>query len=205
MKNPSNHTHKQKHSTEIMQTSIINKPKLNVSDITILAKKYNKQLIYFAMRRGAPSEQDAQDIVQSAYIEAIRCAANFLGNAAPKTWLMGIVVNLTRNNLSKAYRKYETSNNLYLDKDDNEDSFEKEDIEFSTPQNIHELNEYFGNIDNIFSQMSVEMRNTAELVLIDELSYEQAAQAMHIPIGTVRSRVSRARSMLKLIQEKQAA
>jgi RNA polymerase sigma factor (sigma-70 family) len=205
MKNPSNYKHTQKHSTEIIQPSIINNPKLNVSDITILAKKYNKQLIYFAMRRGAPSEQDAQDIVQSAYIEAIRCADNFLGNAAPKTWLMGIVMNLTRNNLSKSYRKYETSNNIYLDKDDNEDSFEKEDIEFSTPQNIHELKEYFGNIDSVFSQMSIEMRNTAELVLIDELSYEQAAQEMHIPIGTVRSRVSRARGMLKLIQEKQAA
>jgi RNA polymerase sigma factor (sigma-70 family) len=194
-----------KKANEQMQPNIISNPKLNTNDITILAKKYNKQLIYFAMRRGAPNEYDAQDIVQAAYIEAIRCADSFLGNAAPKTWLMGIVVNLTRNNLSKAYRKYESSNNVYIESDENEDSFEKENIEFSTPQNIHELKEYFGNIDNVFSQMSIEMRDTAELVLIDELSYEAAAEQMHIPVGTVRSRVSRARGMLKIVQEQAAA
>src|SRR5687767_7379360 len=81
-------------------------------DIHSLAKNYDKRLFHFVLRR-IRNEEDARDIVQTTYMEAIKCAHNFRHESKPETWLMGIALNLARNQLHKAYHRYEYNINNY--------------------------------------------------------------------------------------------
>ncbi len=169
-------------------------------DIQSLASQYGKCLFNFVLRR-IRNEEDAKDIVQSTYIEAIRSAHNFRNESQPKTWLMGIALNLTRNQFHKNYRRNEVSLNQYQDGDDDKDSWlDSLHVNYNNPEDIVSSQETIQSVMDIFNSMSEEMRNTASMVLVDNLSYENTAQEMNIPIGTVRSRVSRARQMLKNVQ-----
>jgi RNA polymerase sigma factor (sigma-70 family) len=170
-------------------------------DIQNLASQYGKCLFNFVLRR-IRNEEDAKDIVQSTYIEAIRSAHNFRNESQPKTWLMGIALNLTRNQFHKNFRRNEVSLNQYQDGNDDQDSWlDSLHVNYNHPEDIVSNQETIQAVMDIFNKMSEEMRNTASMVLVDNLSYEYTAQEMNIPIGTVRSRVSRARQLLKGIQQ----
>src|SRR5688500_3942318 len=80
----------------------------NAIDIQSLASQYDKCLFHFVLRR-VRNEDDARDIVQTTYMEAIKSSHNFRGESKPKTWIMGIALNLTRNQMHKAYHRYEFS------------------------------------------------------------------------------------------------
>jgi RNA polymerase sigma factor (sigma-70 family) len=166
-------------------------------DIHSLATKYDKRLFHFVLRR-LRNEEDARDIVQSTYMEAIKSAANFRNESKPETWLMGIALNLTRNQLHKAYYRYEVSG---TGEDEEENWIETLAVNENNPQDIVENKETLDAVILKFKQMSSEMRETALMVLVENFSYEHTAQEMKIPIGTVRSRVARARQMLKTLQE----
>jgi len=169
----------------------------NAIDIQSLASQYDKCLFHFVLRR-VRNEDDARDIVQTTYMEAIKSSHNFRGESKPKTWIMGIALNLTRNQMHKAYHRYEFS---YSSGDD-EDNNWLETIcanEFH-PENIVENKQTIQSMIKIFKNMPEEMRDTALMVLIENISYEDTAIEMNIPVGTVRSRVSRARQMLKTLQ-----
>lgn len=164
-------------------------------DIQGLAKSYDKRLFHFVLRR-VRNEDDARDIVQTTYVEAIKCANSFLGKSKPETWLMGIALNLTRNQMHKAYHRYEFS---YMSDDEN--WIENISNYSNPPQQDIENKELISNVMKLFKNMPKGMRDTAIMVLVDNLSYEFAAKEMNIPIGTVRSRVARARQMLKTLQD----
>jgi RNA polymerase sigma-70 factor (ECF subfamily) len=168
-------------------------------DINSLASEYDKCLFHFVLRR-VRNEDDARDIVQTTYMEAIRSAHNFRQESKPKTWLMGIALNLTRNQLHKAYHRYEFSCNSVVS-DDDENWLENLATTDTHPEEIAENKETINAVMKIFKNMPEDMRETAEMVLIDNLSYESTAKEMNIPVGTVRSRVSRARQMLRTLQE----
>jgi RNA polymerase sigma factor (sigma-70 family) len=169
-------------------------------DIQSLASEYDKCLFHFVLRR-VRNEDDARDIVQTTYMEAIRSAHNFRQESKPKTWLMGIALNLTRNQLHKAYHRYEfncsSSNN-----DDDDNWLENLAATETHPEEIAQSKQTMQLVIKVFKNMPQDMRETAAMVLIDNLSYELTAKEMNIPVGTVRSRVSRARQMLRVIQEK---
>jgi RNA polymerase sigma-70 factor (ECF subfamily) len=187
----------QNSNSETENNSEYNKfQKLNL-DIDNLAKNYDKRLFHFVLRR-IRNEEDARDIVQTTYMEAIKCAHNFRHESKPETWLMGIALNLTRNQLHKAYHRYEFNIN-----NDEENEEWLENIAGSTahPQDIIEQKQGIEAVLNGFNQMSKEMRDTAFMVLVNNVSYEKTAKEMKIPVGTVRSRVSRARQLLKSLQE----
>jgi len=169
-----------------------------VIDIQSLAKSYDKRLFHFVLRR-IRNEDDARDIVQTTYVEAIKCAHSFLGKSKPETWLMGIALNLTRNKMHKAYHRYEFS---YTTEDGEENWIDNISSNIcNQPQQDFENKEAITNVIKIFKNMPKDMRDTAIMVLVENLSYESTAKEMNIPIGTVRSRVARARQMLKVIRE----
>ena len=172
-------------------------PKPPLIDIQSLAKSYDKRLFHFVLRR-VRNEDDARDIVQTTYVEAIKCAHSFLGKSKPETWLMGIALNLTRNQMHKAYHRYEFS---YTTEDGEENWIDNISNLCNHPQQNFENKEAINNVIKTFKNMPKDMRDTAIMVLVENLSYESTAKEMNIPIGTVRSRVARARQMLKAIQE----
>jgi RNA polymerase sigma factor (sigma-70 family) len=175
-------------------------------DINNLAKNHGKRLYYFVLHK-VRNEEDAQDIVQSAYIEAMKSSSGFLGNSKQETWLMGIAVNLIKNHFYKKKLKptYYLADEEYNDHAEN-------NISHETPACLLEKKQLIENIEAIFNSMPEDMRNTARKVLIEGASYEEATlvddidneiiatKSSYIPIGTVRSRVSRARNMLKSLK-----
>jgi len=132
---------------------------------------------------------DAEDLTQQAFVEAARSYATFKGASELSTWLYGIAMNLVRNYLSRSpHRRY---------------AFEGDDVLAETscarpdPFEQLSLSESVRALEKALAELAPEMRDVLLLVALEELSYEEAAVMLSIPVGTVRSRVSRARSSLR--------
>lgn len=132
---------------------------------------------------------DAEDLTQQAFVEAARSFSTFKGASELSTWLYGIAMNLVRNYLSRSpHRRYTFEGDDVLAETScaRPDPFEQ----LSLSESVHALEKALG-------ELAPEMRDVLLLVALDELSYEEAAVMLSIPVGTVRSRVSRARSSLR--------
>jgi RNA polymerase sigma factor (sigma-70 family) len=132
---------------------------------------------------------DAEDLTQQAFVEAAHSIGTFRGGSELSTWLYGIAMNLVRNYLSRSpHRKYgfESDDALADHASDRPDPGEQ----LAQSQTLRALQQ---EIDDL----PAEMRDVLLLVALEELSYEDAAVMLSIPVGTVRSRVSRARSTLR--------
>ena len=153
-----------------------------------LVAQHGERLHAFVLRHiGHPD--DAEDIAQQAFVEAAASMARFRGESQLSTWLYGIAMNLVRNYLSRApHRVHRIENDEALEGlPDNSDALdEKLDRRRAIARLTEEL-----------SALAPEMREVLLLVAVDQLSYEEAATMLAIPVGTVRSRVSRARATLK--------
>lgn len=132
---------------------------------------------------------DAEDLTQQAFVEAAQGFATFRGASELSTWLYGIAMNLVRNYLSRApHRRY---------------TFEDEDSLADTSSDSPDPSEQLAQTQAVralqreLEELPQDMRDVLLLVALDELSYEEAAVMLSIPVGTVRSRVSRARSTLR--------
>lgn len=132
---------------------------------------------------------EAEDLTQQAFAEAVRSYEHFRGQSELSTWLYGIAMNLVRNYLSRApHRRFNFVGDEALDGVANE----APDLEaaLAQAQQIHAL-------EAALQELPEHMREVLLLVAVDELSYEDAAALLTVPVGTVRSRVSRARAELR--------
>lgn len=153
-----------------------------------LIVKHQKRLYRFVIKY-IDHPDDAADITQQAFVEAARTIATFRGDSKLSTWLFGIAMNMVRNYLSRAPHrvwKFETDESLI-----NTPSNWPDPSEFLIQQELLELTE------KAFSYLPKEMSKVLGLVAVDEISYQDAADMLSIPLGTVRSRVSRARALLR--------
>jgi RNA polymerase sigma factor (sigma-70 family) len=153
-----------------------------------LVTSHRRRLYAFVLRNiGQP--QDAEDLTQQAFVEAARSLATFRGEAALSTWLYGIAMNLVRNHLSRAPRRRYCF----------EDESALVDMPSNTagPERQLESSQLATLLERGLDTLSAELREVLLLVAIDELSYQDAAVLLSLPIGTVRSRVSRARAALR--------
>jgi RNA polymerase sigma-70 factor (ECF subfamily) len=158
-------------------------------DLALLAKTHRRSLFRFILRKiGNPS--DADDLVQQSFIEAHRAILSFRGESELWTWVCGIAMNLVRNHLSRApNRVYEfISDDVLLPQADDSDGPE---VLTQRLQMMRLLYEEVGGLPE-------DMRQIFIMVAIDGSSYEEAATAFDIPIGTVRSRLFRAREAIKM-------
>lgn len=132
---------------------------------------------------------DAEDITQQAFVEAAAAYASFRGGSELSTWLYGIAMNLVRNYLSRSpHRRFQFEGEEALD-----DSVAPD----PEPSRQLDLSQTMRALQTELDALPPEMRDVLLLVAMDELSYESAALLLSIPIGTVRSRVSRARTTLR--------
>jgi RNA polymerase sigma-70 factor (ECF subfamily) len=157
-------------------------------DFNELVKVYRTPLFRFVVRHiGNPA--DAEDIAQQTFVEAFTSLQTFRGQSQVSTWLYGIAMNLVRNYLNRAphrVRKYESDEVLAVMADD-----------AVGPDALVERMELFTRLYAEVDTLSDELRQTFLLVAIEGRSYEEAAQTLNIPIGTVRSRLFRAREAIK--------
>jgi RNA polymerase sigma factor (sigma-70 family) len=158
-------------------------------DIPELFRLHHHHLLRF-VRRYLQNNADAEDVVQNTFIEAMRCADRFSGLSKPSTWLFGIALNLARNQVRR------NRGDLLVMADD---TFMNQVIdEHTDPAKLVEVRQIAGQLDAMLDKLPPKIRTTFAAVLDGESTYEEAAQELDIPIGTVRSRVSRVRASARL-------
>ena len=132
---------------------------------------------------------DAEDITQQAFVEAAAAYASFRGGSELSTWLYGIAMNLVRNYLSRSpHRRFQF---------EGEEALDGSAAPEPEPSRQLDLTQTIQALQTELDALPPEMRDVLLLVGMDELSYESAALLLSIPVGTVRSRVSRARATLR--------
>lgn len=149
----------------------------------------HKDRLYRFVLRHIGHATEAEELAQMAFVEAARTYESFRGESQLSTWLYGIAMNLVRNHLSRSPQR------LYRFED--EDSLEGLPAAGADPEQQHEMTQLVRLLEAELAELMPEMREVLLLVALDDLSYEEAAALLSVPIGTVRSRVSRARSHLR--------
>lgn len=139
--------------------------------------------------------QSADDIFQSTMLEALKCFSKFRGDSHPRTWLCGIAYNMVRNHAksfnSPSFESLDSlNNNEYITDHTN---FGTED-----PFNIHLRDAQLDHLCTIFNTLPNDMKITFDEVVSNGKTYEQTAKILNLPIGTVRSRISRARDIFRM-------
>lgn len=153
-----------------------------------LVRQHQRRLYAFILKNiGNPS--DAEDLAQQAFVEAAASLGNFRGESELSSWLYGIAMNMVRNYLSRApHRRYSI---------EDESALESVASGAAGPLEKLESRETVARLERELAELPEEMRHVLLLVALEDLSYEEAAIYLSIPIGTVRSRVSRARQTLR--------
>lgn len=138
-----------------------------------------------------------EDIAQETFIRAYRALAQFRGEAQFYTWLYRIAVNTAKKALMDLKRNPTVSENAYKTSDDDETSpLENELTSSETPDAVLASKEIAQIINTAMDALPEELRQAITLREIEGLSYEEISEVMGCPIGTVRSRIFRAREAI---------
>jgi RNA polymerase sigma-70 factor, ECF subfamily len=159
-----------------------------------LVLKYRPRIVELAMRY-TRNPADAEDAAQETFIKAYRGLQHFRGESAFYTWLYSIASNCARNLLTA--RRRDLLNNAvdFLDYR-NTGRLPARLRELATPEDLAHTGDIRGMVNAALQGLSEEHRTVITLREIDGMSYQQIAAAMSIPVGTVRSRVFRARDLI---------
>ncbi len=159
----------------------------------LLVQKYQHKVINL-IGRFVSDHAECQDIAQDAFIKAYRAIGSFRGDSQFYTWLYRIAANTAKNHLSSRARK---SPAYAVDVDDAE-HYEGESglKEYANPENMLLTNEIEKTIFTAIERLPDDLKSALTLREIDGLSYEEIADVMDCPIGTVRSRIFRARDVI---------
>ena len=160
----------------------------------VLVEKYNKKL-FRLLSRMVRDQSEIEDIVQDSFIKAYRAINNFRGDSAFYTWLYRIGVNTAKNHLMALSRRPKAMNDVELEDIENFD--DAGDLRsYETPESALMTKEIAATVNETIEQLPEELKSAITLREIDGLSYEEIAEIMDCPIGTVRSRIFRARESI---------
>jgi RNA polymerase sigma-70 factor (ECF subfamily) len=162
----------------------------------LLVNKYQRKLLRLVMRL-VRDPAEAEDVTQEAFIKAYRALPNFRGESAFYTWLYRIGVNTAKNWLVAHGRRMPTVTDITTNDESDggiEDSVLLRDDE--TPDRILLSKQIGTTVNAAMEALPEDLRTAITLREIDGLSYEEIAQVMDCPIGTVRSRIFRARDAI---------
>lgn len=137
---------------------------------------------------------DIPDIVQESFIKAYRSLASFRGESAFYTWLYRIAVNTAKNHLTAQGRRPPKEDILAEDAESYESGSQLREAD--TPENLVLSEELKKVVFDTIESLPSELKTAITLRELDGLSYEEIAEAMQCPVGTVRSRIFRAREAI---------
>ena len=160
----------------------------------LLVAKYQRRLGRL-ISRFVRNAAEAEDVTQDAFIKAYRALPAFRGDSAFYTWLYRIGINTAKNHLVAQGRRAPTS--TPFDTDEAED-FEDAALlhEVATPENELMSKQVVEVVNASLQELPDDLRTALTLREIEGLSYEEIAVVMNCPIGTVRSRIFRAREAI---------
>jgi RNA polymerase sigma-70 factor (ECF subfamily) len=160
----------------------------------LLVVKYQRKLSRL-LSRFIRDQAEVEDVTQEAFIKAYRALPAFRGDSAFYTWLYRIGINTAKNYLMALGRRAPTSTEV--EAEDAEGFEEGEQLrDINTPESVLLSNEIAETVNSTIEQLPEELRQAIQMREIEGLSYEEIAQAMNCPIGTVRSRIFRAREAI---------
>ena len=163
------------------------------SAFDLLVVKYQHKILNLVMRY-VRDPADAMDVAQEAFIKAYRAAGSFRGDSAFYTWLYRIAINTAKNHLVSARRR---PVGLDVDLQDAETFDAFSDLrDIDTPERLALTTEIGEAINKAIADLPDELRTAILLREIEGMSYEEIAQTMECPVGTVRSRIFRAREAI---------
>lgn len=156
-----------------------------------LVVKYQRKVARL-LSRFLYDHAEIEDVTQEAFIKAYRALPLFRGDSAFYTWLYRIAINAAKNHLVSQGRRAPTSTEFDAEEAEGfEDATQLQDI--NTPESLLQSKQTGATINAAIDALPEELRHAILLREIEGLSYEEIAEAMSCPIGTVRSRIFRAR------------
>jgi RNA polymerase sigma-70 factor (ECF subfamily) len=178
---------------EIDQALVVRVQQGDKKAFDLLVLKYQLRLSKL-VSRFLRNQSDVPDVVQEAFIKAYRALPNFRGESAFYTWLYRIAINTAKNHLVAQSRKSPANS---IDVQDAEDYGASEWLkEFASPEREALASELEATIHQAMGNLPSDLREAITLREIEGLSYEDIAVVMDCPIGTVRSRIFRAREAI---------
>lgn len=158
-----------------------------------LVLRYQDRL-YHSLIMMVQSPEDARDLAQEAFVHAFRRLDSFRGDSQFYTWLFRIAVNATISFRRKAARRKTTSVESARESAGLEPTDDRGDARPSGRMEVAEEQEM---VRRALAELSEEFRQAIVLTEIEGMSYEDAAEVVGCPIGTIRSRIHRARNELR--------
>lgn len=159
----------------------------------LLVMKYQYK-VHAIVSRYIKDFDEVNDVVQEAFIKAYRALAKFRGESAFYTWLYRIAVNTAKNYLVAKNRRPPASDVDAEDADYYEGSERLRDI--GSPERLLYRDELEAAVDMAIKNLPEDLRTAVTLREFEGLSYEEIAEVMGCPVGTVRSRIFRAREAI---------
>jgi RNA polymerase sigma-70 factor (ECF subfamily) len=159
----------------------------------LLVLKYQHRIMALVVRF-VRDPHEAQDVTQEAFIKAYRALANFRGDSAFYTWLYRIAINTAKNYLAARNRRPPEMDVSAEDAEFYEGEHGLKDID--SPERLLLRDEIEATVQAVLRQLPEDIRTALTLREFEGLSYEDIAIAMQCPVGTVRSRIFRAREAI---------
>lgn len=160
----------------------------DIAAFSALVERHQNKLYRFILK-SVNSPADARDLTQEALLQAYRCLASFNGTSRFSTWLTGIALNLARNQVNRAPRCQFVEYN--------EENMSGKANTLADPPHQHQQKISLGMLASAIEALPPDMREYLVLIALDGHSYEEVAQLLEVPLGTVKSRMSRARDKLR--------
>ena len=159
----------------------------------LLVRKYQHRVLKL-VSRFVSDAAEAEDVAQEAFLKAYRALASFRGDSAFYTWLYRIAINTAKNALVSNRRR---PVDFDLDLQDPEQYDRHARLkEGDTPEGVLLTEEIRSVVEKAMEQLPEDLRTAIVLRELEGLSYEEIAEAMDCPVGTVRSRIFRAREAI---------
>jgi RNA polymerase sigma-70 factor (ECF subfamily) len=175
-------------STDKQLVARVQKGDKRAFDLLVLKYQPRVQAI---VGRYVHDREEVNDVVQEAFIKAYRALANFRGDSQFYTWLYRIAVNTAKNYLVSRSRRPPASD---IDVEDAEYYSGSDNLrDIDTPENLAFRDELERVVDEAIKKLPEDLRVAVTLREFEGLSYEDIAAIMECPVGTVRSRIFRAR------------
>lgn len=173
----------------------------NHQDFDILIERYSTKLYRIAFGM-LSSQQDAEEIVQDAFVRAFKALDKFRGDASFSTWIHRIVSNLAKNRYHWNRRRGSQVNiSLYQPKRRHDDTDDEHEILIPdskmNPSVMLEGAELEQEVMSEFNQLPEKLKQAMLLRHVSEFSYEKIAETLQCKVGTVKSRIARGREIMR--------